>query len=393
MSITSSQRRFGMFATVAVLAWVNALALFGDEAARWIALVLQAGDGIGAIVCAVVVARRVVGVARWWRLLVIAATGSWLVGEMFWWLGGTGRAGNAAPPAGVAAYFLPPVLSLAAMVLLARSGGGLHGGQDGPLRHSRVVAVLDGLVAAAAFSMLVFVAGLGAMTGAALPRSASTSVVVAYSLLELTVVVMSVLMAMAYRRGRPYRANYLLLSGGVVLIAASDRLVAYLRTVGLDHGDLWGGVGAILGPLMISFALLELRPQPAGSRSEDVMDWVQSVLPYIGFLGIIVLLSFHLLIGRRLESTVICAALAMIVLVTARQVVAMRAQRLLTRRLYEAQRRLAHQVHHDSLTGLPNRLLFAERLDEAVRDGRIRAHLRRPRRLQGGQRSVRSRRG
>ena len=59
----------------------------------------------------------------------------------------------------------------------------------------------------------------------------------------------------------------------------------------------------------------------------------------------------------------VCAAVTMVALVTARQLVAMRAQRLLTERLYEAQRRLAHQVHHDSLTGLPNRLLFAQRLD------------------------------
>jgi diguanylate cyclase (GGDEF)-like protein len=369
VSITGSQLRVGIFATVAVLAWLNALALFGDEAAHWIAQVLQAATGIAAMVCAVVVARQVVGLSRWWRLLVIAATASWLVGEMLWWLSGAGRGGTAAPPAAVAAYFLPPVWSLAAMVVLVLSGRGLRGKQEGPLRHSRVVAVLDGFVAAAAFSILAFVAGLGALTGAALPRSHNNSVVIAYSLVELVVVVVSVLMAMAYRRGRPYRKNYLLLSGAVVLIVASDRLVAYLRIVGMEHAELWGGVGAILGPLMIAFAVLELRPQPADERSEDAMDWVQAILPYVGFLGIASLVCFHLLTGRRPDAIVICAALAMSVLVTARQVMAMRAQRLLTEQLYEAQHLLAHQVHHDSLTGLPNRLFFAQRLDEAIRDG------------------------
>nr|WP_235568360.1 EAL domain-containing protein [Mycobacterium sp. Root135] len=61
----------------------------------------------------------------------------------------------------------------------------------------------------------------------------------------------------------------------------------------------------------------------------------------------------------------------MVVLVAVRQIVAVVAARRLTRRLYEAQRRLAHQVNHDVLTGLPNRLLFGQRLEAAMRDGRF----------------------
>jgi diguanylate cyclase (GGDEF)-like protein len=371
VSISGSQFRLGIFAVVAVLLCVNALALRGDEDARWFAVGLQAIVGTGALICAVVVARRVAGISRHWRLLVIAAMTSWLVGELFWWLSGSGRSIGAAPTPAVIAYFLPPVLSLAAMVLLARGGGDLHGRRNGSLRHSRTLAVLDGLVAAAAFSILVVFAGLGAMTGAALPRSQNTTIVVAYSVLELIVVVVAVLMATAYRRDRPHRRNYLLLAGGVVLIAGSDRLVAYLRTVGLESGDLWGGVGTILGPLMIAFAVLELTPRNDGGVGDEVMDWVQSLWPYFGFLSIVVLCAFHVLIGLRLPTTVVLVGVTMVLLVTARQVVAMRAQRQLTRRLYEAQRRLAHRVHHDSLTGLPNRLLFAQRLDDAMRDGRF----------------------
>ncbi|MET0898888.1 MAG: EAL domain-containing protein [Mycobacterium sp.] len=371
MSLNGSQLRFGLFAAVAALAWINALALFGDAVARWVAIGLQSAVGAGALCCAVVVARRVIGAARLWRLLVIAAMTSWLVGELFWWLSGSAKDGIAAPPAGVVAYFLPPVFSLAAMVLLARSSGALRGGREGPMRHSRVVVVLDGAVAATSFSILAFVAGLGAMTGAALPRSREPSIVIAYSLLSLVVVVAAVLMAMAYRSDRPNRANYLLLSGGIVLIVASDRFVAYLRTVGVDSGDLWGGVGTILGPLMIAFSVLELRPQNSGVRREEALDWVQAVQPYVGFISVMTLLAYHLAIGRRLDHAVILAALAMVMLATARQVLAMRAQRLLTQRLLDAQSRLAHQVHHDSLTGLPNRLLFAKRLDAAMGHGRF----------------------
>ena len=369
MSIRGNQVRLGIFAIVAVLVMFNALALYGDEVARWVALALQSGVGMWALLCAVRVARRVGGVSRWWRVLVIAGMASWLVGEFIWWSGGGPTGRSAAPPAGVAAYFMQPIFSLAAMVLLARRGGGLRFRRNADSRFFHGVAVLDGLVAASSFSILVSMAGLGAVTGAALPRSQNTTVVIAYSLLELIVVVLAVLMAMAYPRDRPYRANYLLLSGGVVLLATSDRVVAYLRIVGVDNGDLWGGVGSILGPLMISFALLASRPQPARNRDEDPVDMVQSILPYIGFLGVVWLLAFHLLIGQRLDAPIICAAVTMIALVTARQLVAMRSQHRLTQRLYEAHRRLAHQVHHDSLTGLPNRLFFAQRLDDAMRDG------------------------
>jgi diguanylate cyclase (GGDEF)-like protein len=293
---------------------------------------------------------------------------SWLVGELFWWFGG--NADGTAPLPGVAAYFLPPVLSLWAMIVLARSGGGLQRRHDRPLAYYRLVAVIDGLLAAVAFSILVFIAGLGAASGAALPRSQNTTVVVIYSLLELVVVVVAMLMAMGYRRDRPYRANFLLLSGGVVLLVTSDRLVAHLQTVGAADADLWGGFGLILGPLMIAFSLPELR-RPAGSRSEEAMDWAQAVLPYIGFVGTLALLSYHLLAERTLAAPVVWAGLTTIVLVTARQFVAMRAQLLLTRRLFDTQRRLAHQVHHDPLTGLPNRLLFAQRLQIATRHSRF----------------------
>ncbi|KUI28426.1 bifunctional diguanylate cyclase/phosphodiesterase [Mycobacterium sp. GA-2829] len=370
MSVKNAQRRLAIFVLVAALAWLNAFALYGDDVARGVAVAMQAPIGITALVAAVVVARRNTGVSRWWRVLVAGAMLSWLVGEVVWFLSGAGSRGDPAPTIAVVAYFMPPVLSLAAMIVLARGGGGLRG-RGGSLRHSRAVAILDGAVAATAFAILAFIAGLGAMTGAALPRSQNVHVVVAYSLLELAVVVVAALMAMAYRRDRPDRVNYLLLSGGVLTIAASDRFVAYLQTVGVESGDLWGGVGFTLGPLIILYALLQTRPLPASGRGQEAMDWLQTFLPYIGFLFIIGLLSFHLLIGEPMPVAVIFAAVAMIGLVTARQVVAMRAQRLLTRQLFEAQARLAHQVHHDALTGLPNRLLFARRLDEAVATGRF----------------------
>jgi diguanylate cyclase (GGDEF)-like protein len=140
--------------------------------------------------------------------------------------------------------------------------------------------------------------------------------------------------------------------------------------VDIETGDLWGGIGFIVGPLMVAFAMLEPSPR-GGDRANRGSDFAQLVLPYCGFLGIAVLFAFHVLIGQPLKPFAVGATVVMVFLVTIRQVVAMRAQYLLTQRLYRAQRGLAYQVHHDALTGLPNRILFAQRLDEAMRDGRF----------------------
>ncbi len=293
-----------------------------------------------------------------------------MAGELLWWAGTDATGSGAAPPLAVAAYFLAPVLALPAMLLLAREGGRLTGRTDAALRHSTVTTVLDGIVAALAFSILVYIA-FGAKTDVALPRSGNTTIVIAYSLTELIVVVSGALMAMVYRPDRPYRANFLLLSLGIVIIAASDRMVAYLHTIGAESGDLWGGIGFALGPLMIMSAVLERRSRPASARSEDAMDWAQLILPYAGFLGIAGLFAFHILIGHELNAFLVSTTVVMVLLVAARQVVALRAQRLLNRQLFETQGRLAHQVNHDPLTGLPNRLLLAKRLDAAMRDGRF----------------------
>ena len=132
---------------------------------------------------------------------------------------------------------------------------------------------------------------------------------VAYSVIELVVVVVAVLIAIVYRPDRPYRANYLLLSGGIVIVSASDRVVAYLRTIGVDGADLWGAFGFTLGPLMIAFAVLQLPAPSATGRGRDVMDLVQLGLPYLGFLGISVLFTFNLLIGRELNTISLSAAI------------------------------------------------------------------------------------
>jgi diguanylate cyclase (GGDEF)-like protein len=353
-------------AIITALAVINALALWGDAVARRGEAVLQLSAGLAAVVCGVVVARRVRGAARWWRLLYVAAVGSWLVGQVLWWTDTTG----VVSVAGSVAYLSCPAFAVASVVLLVSSGGGLTGPKDGRLRGPFVVNVLDGIVAGISFIILAAMGGFHTGSTASLPRSGIPAVEMTFVLALVGLVAAVVVIAMIYDPSSPSRNNYLLLAGGLVMMATADRVIAYFRSVGIESGELWGGIGFVLGALMIAFAMLERSPG-GEEHANRGSDWAQLVLPYCGFLGIAVLFAFHVLIGRSLTPFGVIAMVVMVIFVAARQVVAMRGQHLMTQRLYRAQRRLAYQLHHDALTGLPNRIDFAQRLDEAMRDGRF----------------------
>ena len=131
MRISGGRLRFGLFAVLFVLLCINALALWGEPAAHSIFTALQAITGLAGIVCAVVVARRKQGRATAWRLLVVAAFVSSLVGDLLWYAGRDDTPAARHRRLRWRMYFLPPLLTLMIAVLLVRTGGPVRDGRDG----------------------------------------------------------------------------------------------------------------------------------------------------------------------------------------------------------------------------------------------------------------------
>ena len=363
MTVGRSRLRLLVLAGVITLAAVNAMAFWGDSAADTGALILQICAGVGAIVCGVTVARREHGTERWWRLVFVAALVNWALGQTLWQL----HMADWAPVLARIVYLSIPVLVFTSVVLLVRSSGGVTAPPDSPLRQPFVTNALDGVIAGLAFLILAVMSDLGTRFAASSTHMRVLDVIFIGA--EIFVVGTVVLIAMIYDPSRPNRTNYLLLAGGLLMMGTANRLLAYLRSVDMTDAELWVGIGLIVGPVLTGFAFLPTAP-PSDSAFRR-QDWPQLLLPYVGFLGIAVLFTFHLYIERELSLAAVVLAVAMVALVATRQVLATRAERSLTQWLYWAQRGLAHQVHHDALTGLPNRTLFAQRLDEAMRHGQF----------------------
>jgi diguanylate cyclase (GGDEF)-like protein len=363
--------RLVLFAVTAVLVIGNALRPAGVAASIWGDAILQSAACLSVVVCGLVVACRVTGPARTWRLLVVVAVVCWLSAQAVWWWHALVRHSPQPPPLpSTVGYFAFLLLALAGLLALTWSGRPAERGGDrrGWTGHNLAVLAIDGLVATVSFAILVWSAG-GRSGGFHLPPSGGRPESVLYSVVCLIVVVAALVVAISYAPDRRYRANLLLLAAGLSIIVGSDRLIAYLGGAGMVTGQLWARSGFVVGPLLIACAVLQLRSGPESERSGRVMAWSQLLLPYIGAVFVSVLIGFHTYVGLPVDLVQVSLGILVMALLVVRQVVSLRENHRLLRTVLIGQRRLIHQIHHDALTGLPNRQLFAERLDAAIAAG------------------------
>jgi diguanylate cyclase len=131
-----------------------------------------------------------------------------------------------------------------------------------------------------------------------------------------------------------------------------------------DISDAGWVVGLVLGSLS-ALTYSHERKVPVG-RAATNARWRSALLPYVLVVPAFAVTLYDALTHRMPDRVGIAIGVAVILLVVARQLLTVRENLQLVEKLTDSEAELWQQALHDPLTGLANRRLFRERLEEAL---------------------------
>jgi diguanylate cyclase (GGDEF)-like protein len=222
----------------------------------------------------------------------------------------------------------------------------------------KVRMLLDGVVAALAIAGVV-AAVAGQLT---LPRDARG---ISLLIMMLSMTVMVAVGLLVVSRGRAPGVR--LLTGGITL--GSTAVVAKELTSLTGSSLPVDGGAIVLATLMIGLAARLPMRTAAVRAAAPPSAWV-TLMPYLPVVPLVVISVREVLINGGVGRLPALIDLLVIVVVFARQFLTLRMNAALTAELAGQREALAHQAHHDPLTGLANREMFTQRLAEAIATGR-----------------------
>jgi diguanylate cyclase len=311
--------------------------------------------------------RRVQGVERTWRRLMTIGMAGWTVGQALWsWYQVFSDTPLPSPSLADVGYLTMPVFALPALLVLDTEPP-RHATEA--LRGDWVVFFLDGAIVVGSLFVLTWATALGAVVDAETPSPLALVVAIAYPLTDLILVVIVVLLAVTRRVPRQIRPQLRLLGWGLVGISLSDSIFAYLVSSGAEEMPPLTNAGFIGGPLLIAVAALATAsgwPVARHMRRQMAVDRAHLLLPYglVAVTGSVV--AAQAAVGARIDPVEAILAGLVVGLVLVRQVITILENAALLERVSAAQAELTYRAHHDPLTGLANRALFGDHLDDAL---------------------------
>jgi diguanylate cyclase (GGDEF)-like protein len=331
-----------------------AVTVVSDGSQLLAAVLASAGCAIGS--------RQSAGQRRRAWLWLSAGTGFWAAGQAVWSFYEV-VAGQDVP--------FPSLADLGFLAFPLVGGVGLliwSGGQ-GHQALARGRDLMDGAIIAVSLLVLSWVTVMAPIVEASGGFGFSLVLSLAYPLGD---VVLGTLVLIILFRSQSDRPTLALLALGLGGFALADSLFLYLTSSGTySSADLVSSGGWVFGFLFVAASGMSVARGVRGSEASDPRStgrsaWLWLALPYLPLLGAGVAVFVDLLKSHSSALADLVLGVALVVMVLTRQFLAMiDNQRLLTA-LAEVGGQLEHQAMHDALTGLPNRMLFAKRLDRAL---------------------------
>ena len=357
-------RVIGALAFVGAIVVVTSTGLVSDDVAVIIDDSAQLGAGLAATVACLATARHSQGPERTWRRRMGLGMAGWSVGMSFWaWYQIVADTPMPSPSWADVGFLVMPALALPALLSLAVG----HRPDSRPDPHRSIVFFLDGIVVVGALFLLTWATSLGAVVHSVAPTTGAFAVAVAYPATDLVLVVMVVLLTVTRRVPPHLHTQLTLLGWGLVAISVSDSIFAYLVSTGAEEMPPFTNAGFVAGPLLIAVAAL--TPPCTADKVRDAHRTVARahlVLPYALVALTATAIGVQAVAGADIDTVEAVLAWFVVIIGLARQMITLIQNNALLERVSTAQAALAHQAHHDPLTGLANRALFGERLDAAL---------------------------
>ena len=353
-----------LLAAVVAVIGAGQAGLYGAYATQVVDNAAQFLGALAAVVCCLVTARRYTGAQRAWRLWLALGMTFWGVGQVIWSYHQLFSDRPLPSPSLADAGYLGLVVP-ALLALISLAGRRTPAAEIMRLPN-RAVVVLDGLILVGACFVLTWTTALGAVVRAGAPTPFAFGVAIAYPVTDLMLIIIVVLLLANSPMPRARHPQLVLLGAGLTAICFSDSVFAYLVASGAEAMPPLADAGFVVGPPLLALAALTPPQRAAVPEPDTRARWGHLLLPYVPVAATCALIVYQLARGLTVDRLEIAVEVLVIALIIARQAITLVENARLLDRVSEARRRLAHQAYHDQLTGLANRTLFRERLDDAL---------------------------